>query len=195
MDGLSSFFVDYKGFVLSDVNVNCIGIVERFDRQKMTADVTPKVESLGKRYSTLTNLRVAYYSGNGYFIRPLLKKGDFVFLLVGQGYLEDSLNGDNEEENFLRFSLSNAIVYPSVSKKTYTVFEKEGLLIGTEKAYIQFLEDKIIFKIGDHEVTVDGSKLDSNQDVTTGNAVLSTLPTHTHTVSVAGVPTPTTPPT
>ena len=172
--------------IKEQINVNCTGIVKSFDKENMTADVEPLIRKGGKKYPVLKNLRVAHYSGHGYFIRPILRENDKVFLFISQGYLEDALETDRaEEENFLKFNLSNAVIYPNVTKEVYNTYSEEGLLIGTENAYIQFLEDSIKIKIGDHEVVMDSTGLSSNESITVGDISLTG---HTHATAALGTP-------
>ena len=128
-----------------------ICLIERFDKEKMRADVKP----LGKRrvgenvveWSIVSNVPVQFYfTESGEAIRPEYSRGDMVYVTWANRDIKGPLKGEDNDESITLFSAENASVVAAVlqtGKTPPSHFSNKGLLVGSAGAYTQYFNNQI----------------------------------------------------
>ena len=170
MPGVFSQLINEKitDFVKDNVKQTLVGSIEKFDDQKMTADVKIFLKVvIGDEeptdFGTLPNVPVNFLYAGGYFIKPPYKKGDLVTVSFCTHDIDKALEKVSKEDHEA-FNLSSAVVVNGVAPANFSVpsgMEKKGLTIGAEDVYIQLSKDDdlIELKNSTSTVTIDGGSV------------------------------------
>jgi len=102
-----------------DLRVSCPAVIERYDKDKMLADVRPQLkrkytDGTVVRSPLIYNVPVAQLRAGNAFIHMPLKKGDQVLLIFADRSLEKWLTsgGEVDPDDVRKHHISDAIAYP-----------------------------------------------------------------------------------
>lgn len=189
------------------IQLGLICKVEKFDKEKMIADVEPLLKSkdddeIETALPIIPDIPVCFINAGGFYVRPEYKRGDLVWVSFSTHDIADALNEYTRAASKKIFSIENACLICGIASKSFInpaeFANKDGLLIGHKdgKAYIQFKDDEIIFNIGADVVKFTKIGIETKQgikaggEVTWNNLVIPTrASTHTHTSATPGSPT------
>ena len=118
----------------SQIQQTLIGKIDKFDNQKMRADVKPMLKlknKLNEEYELpiLVDIPVCFFNSGGYYIRPDYKRNDFVLVGFSSNDIEDSLNEEIRFPGDSLFNINDAFVISGLATNKFSSpqnFSKSG---------------------------------------------------------------------
>lgn len=153
----STFLRDYLNEFTRQIQLGLICKIEKFDKEKMRADVQPFMKIKNKldeetTYPILSDLPVQFIYAGGFYIRPMYERGDIVWVSFSTYDISEGLNETSRTESERTFSMENACVSHAIASskfKTPAEFSSEdGLIIGEGggNSYMVYSKDDIKMK-------------------------------------------------
>lgn len=161
---------------LEAILIGAVCRIERFDREKLVADVQPLImqtlpDGSVKDLPLLCNIRCGTIGCGDYVIRPDYKKGDLVWVAFATYDIYTGLKGEKSDAEGGLFAWQNASVVCSMPRTgaplPASMNDKDGLLIAhtSGNAIEQILSDKIVFHFGDEKTTISAAGIVSTGEI------------------------------
>ena len=201
----TQFLNDFVSEIAKQMQLGIVAEIKNFDSKKMRADVQPimKTKNLSgtvQVYPIIPNVPVQMIYAGGYYIRPVYKSGDMVWLTFATFDIANALNAVSEVESTKVFTLESCSVTGAVTPTKFTApaeFGSEpGLIIGHESgnAFMSCGEDNITFKFGNGQevIKMSATGIETMKDIKAGGEVTVngltlplTISQHTHLAGTA----------
>lgn len=194
--GIVEFLKDFTENVLGTIIIGGYGIIQKYDSEKMLADVLPLLKQKlpdGKvvNFPVLANVPVSHAGSGDVLFRPDYKKGDLVQMTFSTYDRATARSGKPSSANGKLFGLENATitnaVLPSDQQIPSSAEGLNGFLIMHKDGDViqQILSDKIVFHFGSAKTTIDASGIKSTGDfVANSETVPLSFVTHGHATPV-----------
>ena len=139
----TEFIEDFWEDRASQIQTGLIGKIQKFDKQKMRADVQPLLklknalnESID--YPILQDVPVLMFYGGGFYVRPVYQSGDLVWIGFSTFDIENSLNGYSRNQSEKLFGIENAVILGGIAKNNYSAPAEFIISTETSPAYASF---------------------------------------------------------
>ncbi len=207
---LTQLLAGLKKQIQTESIFSVIGRIEKFDGEKMRADVLPLLyiekETEKVPFSVVPSVPVQFLYAGGYYIRPEYKKGDLVWLSYATFPIENQLKNKSESTDTMTNPGNSLSVVQGLAPSTFSApaeFAEPGMIIGHESgnAYLAFGTDAFLFKYGTTEILLGSEGITLSIGTTTvslsATGVTATiagmkydLVTHKHPTATPGPPSP-----
>lgn len=158
----TGYIENFINLKTSDIHLGMIGKIEKFDANKMRADVQPllkKENALGESitFPILIDIPVLFYKGGNFFIKPNYVSGDMVWIGFSSHDIENPLKNYTRNTSEKMFELHNACVLGGIAGEYESMPDmiyENGLVFGDSDGYGLILNDNVV-SIGDSTGTFE----------------------------------------
>lgn len=205
MSILAETFSEATEKAMSLINMGMIAVIEKFDPEKMMADVQPLAKQAGKNFAPLANVPVQFVFGGGVYIRPEYKKGDLVWIAFSRFDMDAPLSGNMADAEREQFNMQNCSVVAGIAPSNFAApqsFSKSGIIIGKGENFLNVTDSGFQFVFGASgekktTITENGietsGKIKADKEITAMAITPATqinVSTHQHPSAPPGPPSP-----
>jgi len=154
MSKFTDLFEEFFESKLDEIIQGFPAKIDQFDSKTMRATIIPLLQTETSEgvfdWPAIADIPVLYINAGGYYIRPVYKKGDFVWVGWSTFDYNDALDEKTLPETDLKRSIGSAAVIGAIASDKFqppAAFDDDGLLIGNgDDLIIQIKDDTILVK-------------------------------------------------
>jgi hypothetical protein len=169
-----SLLTDFKKIFAREIIYGAIGKIDKFNKQKMRADVQPLFYSTSKGVRTdhaiIPQAPVQFLYSGGFYVRPDYKKDDLVWLSYATFNIENQLKDQFESTEGATNHEHALSVVSGLALSNWQApdeFSKDGLLIGHK-------DGGLWLQVTDSEINGEGTKLNWKGDLAIDGKITAT---------------------